>query len=392
MDGVTIAEFCEGIAPQMPDQPLRLFLAGDVMTGRGVDQILTRPSPALLHEPYVNDAREYVRLAEAASGPVPRCVDPSHIWGDALEQWERMAPAARIANLETAVTRSDDYCRSKSIHYRMHPDNIACIRAARFDVCVLANNHVLDFGCDGLVETLQTLKDAGIRTAGAGRNLDEARRTVVLSLPTGGRLLITACGHESAGIPDDWAALTSDPGIDLLPELSEDAAAAVAGRVTAERRAGDVAIVSIHWGDNWGYEVPRRHAAIAHRLVERGVDIVHGHSSHHPRPIEVYRDRLILYGCGDFIDDYEGISGYERYRDDLVLMFFPSLNPATGELVALEMAPMQVRNIRLNRVSTENARWLCDTLNRVSRPFNAGVMLTADGSLRLEGSGCRAAS
>ena len=71
----------------------------------------------------------------------------------------------------------------------------------------------------------------------------------------------------------------------------------------------------------------------AHWLVDGGVDIVHGHSSHHPRPIEVYRDRLILYGCGDFIDDYEGIEGYEQYRDDLVLMYFATLSPATGELI-----------------------------------------------------------
>jgi poly-gamma-glutamate capsule biosynthesis protein CapA/YwtB (metallophosphatase superfamily) len=354
------------------------------MTGRGVDQILAHPSVPILHEPYVQDAREYVYLAEQKSGPTSRRVDPQYIWGDAIAECDRVGPAARIGNLETAITRSDDYCGQKSIHYRMHPENIACLTAARFDVCVLANNHVLDYGREGLVETLHTLKRAGIKTAGAGRTLGDARRAVALTIPGGGRLLITACAHESSGTPHHWAALTAEPGIDLLPDLSDDAAAALASRVTTDKQAGDVALVSIHWGDNWGYDVPPRHVAFAHRLIECGVDVVHGHSSHHLRPIEVYRERLILYGCGDFIDDYEGITGFEQYRDDLVLMFFPSLDCGTGQLIGVEMTPMQIRNIRLHRASSEDARWLCAALNRIGPPFHVGCTLTGEGSLRLE--------
>jgi hypothetical protein len=129
----------------MGEAPITLFLAGDVMTGRGVDQILTPPSAPELHEPFVTDAREYVRLAEQVSGPVPRGVAPDYIWGDALAEWERMAPAARIVNLETSVTRSDEY-EHKGINYRMHPDNLGCLLAAQLDICILANNHVLDYG------------------------------------------------------------------------------------------------------------------------------------------------------------------------------------------------------------------------------------------------------
>jgi poly-gamma-glutamate synthesis protein (capsule biosynthesis protein) len=113
-----------------------------------------------------------------------------------------------------------------------------------------------------------------------------------------------------------------------------------------------------------------------------GIDIVYGHSSHHVRPIEIYHDRLILYGCGDFIDDYEGISGYERYRDDLVLMFFPSLSPQTGQLLTLEMTPLQIRHMRLNRASSADGRWICDTVNEISHAFGTHVALTGHGTLR----------
>lgn len=367
----------------MPGVELTLFLCGDVMTGRGVDQILPHPSAPELQEPFVSDAREYVRLAENVSGTVPRGVDLAYIWGDAIAEWKAVAPAVRIVNLETSITRSDEYDRGKGIHYRMHPENIDCITAAQVNVCVLANNHVLDYGCAGLIETLETLKHAGVMAVGAGRNLEEARRSVMRPLPGGGRLIVAACAHGSSGVPDGWAALGDEAGVDLLPDLSDETAGAVAARTTADKRPGDVAVVSIHWGDNWGYDVPRRHVEFAHCLVDGGVDIVYGHSSHHVRPIEVYHEKLILYGCGDFIDDYEGISGYEQYRDDLVLMFFPSVDPATGRLLTLRMTPLQIRKLRLNRALPDDMRWLCTTLNRISKPFGSRVDLTPGGALTL---------
>src|SRR2546426_3787271 len=125
---------------------VRIFLSGDVMTGRGIDQILARPGNPALRELHVKDARAYVRTAEATNGPIPQPAEASWIWGDALGELERLRPEARIINLETAVTRSDDYWTGKGIHYRMHPANIGCLRVAGIDACALANNHVLDFG------------------------------------------------------------------------------------------------------------------------------------------------------------------------------------------------------------------------------------------------------
>ena len=375
----------------MAEPSITLFLAGDVMTGRGIDQILACPSGPDLHEPFVRDAREYVRMAEHVSGPVPRRVAPDYIWGDARAEWERVAPAARIVNLETSITRSGAYDRRKGIHYRMHPDNIGSLAAARVDVCVLANNHVLDYGREGLIETLQTLEGANIRAVGAGRNRDEAVRPLVHGLPGGGRLIVGACAHESSGVRDDWAALTEEPGVNLLPDLSDDTAAAESARVAGQKLPGDIVVLSIHWGGNWGYDVPRRHIEFAHRLVEGGIDIVYGHSSHHVRPIEIYRNRLILYGCGDFIDDYEGISGHERYRDDLVLMFFPSLSPHRGQLLALEMVPMQIRHMRLNRASADDTQWIRGKMNEIGRAFGTEVMLTEHGGLRVQESFARPA-
>jgi poly-gamma-glutamate synthesis protein (capsule biosynthesis protein) len=113
------------------------------------------------------------------------------------------------------------------------------------------------------------------------------------------------------------------------------------------------------------------------------VDLVHGHSSHHPRPIEVYRGKLILYGCGDFVDDYEGISGHARFRDDLRLLYLATVDGATGRLAALRMLPLQARRMRLTRVTGKDAQWLQATLDRISRRFGVRVDLTSNDTLDL---------
>ncbi len=367
----------------MRDGAVTLFLCGDVMLGRGVDQILPYPGNPTLPERYIRDARSYVELAEAMNGPIPRPADFTWPWGDALPALEEAAPDARVVNLETSITRCDEFTAGKAVHYRMNPGNLPCLAAARPDVCVLANNHVLDFGRRGLTETLDVLSSAGLKAAGAGRDANEARRPAVVTIDGDRRVLVFSFGMPSSGIPRTWAATGDRAGIDVVPELSDARADEVAARVRQVRRPGDLVVASVHWGSNWGYEVGDDQIRFAHRLVDGGVDVVHGHSSHHPRPVEVYRDRLVLYGCGDFINDYEGISGYEMYRDDLRLAYFVSLDPDTGTLVALRMAPMQARQMRLRYASPEGSAWLQEVLERISCGFGARFDLEPNGMLSL---------
>ncbi|MFJ7074069.1 CapA family protein [Streptomyces sp. NPDC098781] len=358
-----------------------LFVCGDVMLGRGVDQILARPGDPVLREGYVTDARSYVSMAESVNGPIPAPVDPSWPWGEALRLLEASDPDVRIVNLETSVTRSAAFEPGKAVHYRMHPANLPALTVARPDVCVLANNHVRDFGPAGLRETLDVLHGAGLRTAGAGRGAEEAYAPVALPLPHGGRMLVFALGTAGSGIPASWAATADSPGVAHVPELSPATAAAAVRRIRRVKRAGDLVVVSVHWGSNWGYPVPRDQRLFAHALVDGGADLVHGHSSHHPRGVEVHRDRLILHGCGDFIDDYEGIPGYERFRDDLRIAYFVTLAADTGALVDLRMEPLLARRMRLEPAPERDRGWLHTTLDRIG--YGTHVALAPDGALTL---------
>lgn len=364
-------------------EDITLFLCGDVMTGRAIDQVLPHPSPPALREFYIRDARDYVALAEEAHGPIAKPVDFAYVWGEALAELARTAPDVRIILLETSVTTSEDW-EDKGINYRMHPANMPCLAALKPDVCVLANNHVLDFGRRGLAETLTVLEKAGVRTAGAGRNLAEAQAPAIVEVPGRGRVLVFGFADDTCGAPASWAASQQHSGVNWLRELSDIAVDAFAARLQALRRPGDIVVASIHWGGNWGYEVPEAQRAFAHALIDRAyVDVVHGHSSHHAKGIELYRDRLVLYGCGDFLNDYEGICGYESFRDDLGFMYFPTVSPESGRLEALRLVPMRIRNFQLHRADAQESAWLETMLNREGKAFGTRVEMLADNSLRL---------
>jgi poly-gamma-glutamate synthesis protein (capsule biosynthesis protein) len=361
----------------------RLVLGGDVMTGRGIDQVLPHPSAPQLFESWVSDARRYVQLAEELNGNVPRPVAPEYPWGDALAVMERFAPELRIVNLETAVTRSGEAWPGKGIHYRMEPRNIDVLTVARLDACGLANNHVLDWGRAGLAETLATLSAAGIRTAGAASDVQHATAPAVLPLANGQRVLLSSWATPSSGVPQDWAASRTRAGVALLPELSERTADAVAQAIAHVRRPGDIVILSLHWGGNWGFALPHEHRDFAHLLIERGVaDLVHGHSSHHPLPIEVHRGRAIVYGCGDLLNDYEGIGAHGHLRSDLACLYLVTLAD-DGRLERLEIVPLQLRRLRLQRADATGRSWLRRVFAEEGQELGTGVSDAAEGSFAL---------
>lgn len=359
-----------------------LFLCGDVMTGRGIDQVLPHPGDPRIYESYLKDARDYVSLAERENGPIPKPVGYDYVWGAALGELAKRRPDARIINLETSITKRGNP-EPKGINYRMHPDNVPCIEAADIDCCVLANNHVLDWGRDGCVDTLAALQAAGIATTGAGRNAGEALAPAIL--PTrSGRVLVFGIASVTSGVPSGWTATDSGPGLAVLRDLSESSADRLAGRIRLAREEEDVVVVSIHWGGNWGHAIPAEQRQLARRLIDTGVvDVVHGHSSHHAKAIEIYRGKPILYGCGDFINDYEGIGGYEKYRGDLALMYFATLSTRTRTLTELTLVPLRMKRFQLHSASRDEAIWIRDVLSRESKPFGTDVSLGDDGVLHV---------
>jgi poly-gamma-glutamate capsule biosynthesis protein CapA/YwtB (metallophosphatase superfamily) len=372
------------LARPKPDahQIIRIFLCGDVMTGRGIDQILPHPCNPELHEDWAQSAADYVELAEKVNGHIQAPVAPSYIWGAALDQLNRVRPDARVINLETSITRSDAYI-PKGINYRMSPENAECLLTAGIDCCVLGNNHVLDWDRSGLLETLVTLERLRIKSTGAGRNLVQASTPAVLEIEGKGRVIVFAFASVTSGVPRNWAATPKVAGVNLLPDFSQVTVGRIADQVADVKQTGDVVIASIHWGPNWGYEIPEEHRSFAHALIDQAhVSVVHGHSSHHPKAIEIYKNQLILCGCGDFLNDYEGIRGYEEFRGDLTLMYFADFNSLTGQFIDLELVPLQMRRFQLVPASNSYILWLTRILDRESVHFGTHITLKPEGRLK----------
>ena len=215
-------------------------------------------------------------------------------------------------------------------------------------------------------------------------NFKEAESPTIVEIAGKGRAIVFAFGSPTSGVPLSWAASEKRPGVNLLRDFSDDTIQRIRKRVQEVKQERDIIVVSIHWGGNWGYQVFQEEIDFAHQLIDdAGVDIIHGHSSHHVKGIEVYQDRLILYGCGDFLNDYEGIGGYEYYRDDLGLMYFASMDPSTGKLVELQMTPTQIKYFKVNRASRDDAIWLGNILNREGKKFGTRVKWSKDNVLTL---------
>ena len=366
-------------------QPVVIFMSGDVMTGRAIDQLLPQHNDPVLYERYIRDARDYILLAEKTNGPITRPVNCEYIWGDALEELSTIQPDVRMINLETSITRNDQFWKRKYIHYRMHPENAECLTVAKIDFTSLANNHVLDWHYAGLEETLHTLDQAGIKFAGAGRDIKAATRPAIIDLANKGRVTIFSWAHADSGVPPNWATTQRRPGVNRLNDLSTRAVHHIRDTIQTYKQPGDIVIVSIHWGGNWGYDIPDDQQRFAHRLIDEAyVDVIHGHSSHHVKGIEVYKDKLIIYGSGDLLNDYEGIGGHDKYRADLSLMYFASVDPGSGKLVGLKMIPTQIRNLRINSAAQSDAIWLKKMLNREGRQFGTSTRLDTENHLILD--------
>ncbi|HYK88182.1 MAG TPA: CapA family protein [Acidobacteriota bacterium] len=223
----------------------------------------------------------------------------------------------RFCNLECVISdRGTPWSAyPKPFHFRSAAKNVAVLEVARINAISVANNHVLDYGYDALTEMLEILDRAGIVHCGAG--LNDVQASQLATAEVRGRKLGFLAFTDNE---PDWEAGPDRPGVFYVPTDLHDSRAANLLRIVRESSGiVDVLVVSAHWGSNWGYIPPREHVTFAHALIEAGADIIFGHSSHVFRGIEIYQGRPILYGAGNFVDDY-AVDKIERNDQSFIYM------------------------------------------------------------------------
>lgn len=365
--------------PALPDTTL--CLCGDIMTAHGIDPLLPPSETRLPHARSMRSALEYVRAAEAEA-PLPRPVCFEYPWGDALALLKREQPDLRLVNLEACITaRGSTACQR--LLARLPPQQLPTLVALGVDGALLANPHALGWGREGLHDTLASLRQAGIAAIGAGHDRAEAEQEAQWLLPGKSRVRLFAFGHASGGLSGQWAADEATPGVSWLERLDGEAVQRLACRIRGSRQEGDIVLVALHWGGHWGYEVSGEQRRFARALIdEAGVDLVWGNASCHPRPIEVYRGRLILYGVGKFQKNPGAGGEHAALRPDLAALYLPRLC-ADGRLAELRLWPLRVHLFRLKRACASDCQWLARALGQACRCHGTGLEPLPDGSLRL---------
>ncbi|KAK8217592.1 hypothetical protein M8818_001351 [Zalaria obscura] len=323
----------------IPPRTFRLNFMGDVMLGRLIDQLF----PTHINEP--SEAHHAAQIKK--NNPQLHGYGPRHPWGTTLPLLH--SADLNLINLETSATTHEAKWPNKVFNYRMHPANISALHEAKIDYAGLANNHTLDFSEEGLRETVRTVRGAGIAFAGAGDSEDEAAAPAVLFLPRGDRDGPLVHVYAASDHPSDWASVPTFHMIDYTTRTRERLKALLTSSRQDDRDV--LKVFSVHWGPNYACQPSREIQSMAHFLIDEcGVDVVHGHSSHHVQGVEKYKGKLIIYGCGDFVDDYAVTLGY---RNDLSAVWRVTVEEigAGGKgnglyLRKLEVFPTRIRHFQ----------------------------------------------
>lgn len=376
------------------------------MPGRGVDAVMPSPCPREIREGYCKNALDYAHLAEKntrRSFSIGK-VTARDLLGEVSRVIDRYEPHARIVNLETSVTKKSTFYPRKSINYRASEENVfALFEVVQPDVVSLANNHAMDFSREGLEDTLKFFDKNNVKRIGAGRNVADAMQPAVLEnvYPRGFAparndkrgASVAAYGlcFEDSGVPTDWKATERSMGVflaaegDKVPERLLNEITEMKKKTSSSNDA--IVVVSVHFGSNWGYEIARTHVTAAKALIDAGADIIHGHSSHHAKTAMMYKKKLILFGCGEFFNDYEGISSHPgfpetSYLGHLRLLYFVDIDAKTHDFKKLEIVLMRQKMFALTTLENprEEAEQFLATLRQQYAFGHLKLQLKGDGA------------
>jgi len=341
---------------------IRIGLAGDTMLGRMISQTLTPERvPYADHDVY----RE--------------------LWGTVLPYLQEND--LNLLNLETTFTRSTN-AMPKVFNFKSDPDHAAALREAKIGVVNIANNHIGDFGNKGLIDTINTLDEAGIAHVGAGINKTEAQQPVVIE-HSGIRIgIIGATDNEP-----DWRAGPGSPGTNYF---SIDDMDNLLFEIQRLAQQVDVVIVSLQWGPNKRQRPTQEFVDAAHAMVDAGADIIHGHSAHIFQGIETYEGSLILYDTGNFVDDYavstlglrpstptatpgwhQADAVYPDLRNDQSFLFV--VHADSDGVKMLKLVPIRISNMQVNIAAPDEAREIVQRMQKLSAEFDTTVTPSDDG-------------
>ena len=301
---------------------------------------------------------------------------PEAVWNGMLRRLRRLD--AVFINLECAVSRRGEKWRRtyRPFHFRADPFwAVPALRRANVCWASLANNHMLDYGEEALLDTVKHLDEAGIAHSGAGKNRSEARQPAFVTVGDVEFAFVSFTDNTPEYAAEDDAPGVAFIEIDKRSEETRDAVHRALER--AKQRDPELLVASLHWGPNMNPEPFKEHVKFARWLIDEGVDVVHGHSAHVFQAVEVYDGKPVMYDCGDFVDDY-AVDG--ELRNDRGFLF--ELTVDAGEPRELRLVPTMVEDCAVKPADEEASEWSRNRMRVLSENFGTEFE-SVDGELRL---------
>lgn len=291
--------------------------------------------------------------------------------GDCLYPWGNMISLMResdlnVINLETTLTTSERKV-PKVFNFKASPDKVQSLKEANIDVVNIANNHILDYSEEGLLETVQVLDKAGIYHTGAGRNSEEAQKAVIVDVD-GISIAVLGMTDNEAG----WKA-GKRPGTYYCDFKDFKV---VKDKIVELKSRADILVLSVHWGPNMNERPYDHFRRFAHQAIDHGADIIHGHSAHIFQGVEHYQNGLILYDTGDFVDDYVVDPTLRNDRS-----FYYRCIVSNEGVRELKLVPVIISDMQVNKADAETGKWSIDRIRKLSAEL--GTEISESGLLKM---------
>lgn len=242
-----------------------------------------------------------------------------------------------ICNLETTITNSNQKA-PKTFNFKLNPIYKEALKKGKIKYVSIANNHILDYGEKGMNDTINNLDSLSIKHAGADKNYEKASSYSILELKDIKIGFLSLSDHYN-----EWKANKNKAGIWYINIESgyNSEWDKVEEKIKQLKNKVDFVVVSLHWNYNYVSNIKTSYVDFAHKLIDAGVNIIHGHSPHHILPIEKYKNGLIFYSLGAYIDDY----AVNEWRNDL--SFIAELTLNRDKDINMKIIPIKIKNMKI---------------------------------------------
>ncbi|GFN30213.1 CapA family protein [Paenibacillus xylaniclasticus] len=265
-------------------------------------------------------------------------------------------------NLENPITTRGTPATNKQYVFKGAPDLLPPLKDAGFDVVSVANNHTLDQGTEGLLDTISHLAEAGVPSVGGGSNDTEAYAPVILEA---NGIKVAYLGISRVLPVTEWKADKNHPGL----AEGYDSRRAVAAIEKAKEQA-DLVVVLVHWGVERAENPVKEQTSLGKVLIDAGADLIIGSHPHVLQGFELYKGKWIAYSLGNFIFN---VTSTPRTKDTGVL---DAVCTKSGEC-SLTFHPMVAVQSRPAPADSAKAADITDYLSRIS----IGAKVDRDGKV-----------